>query len=83
MKQDYTPIACNLVDYIEESITLHKEGEIVYVDEQGKYRYYLGKARTWETRADKAEYLILPDDTAIRFDRLITFMGKKISGASC
>jgi transcriptional antiterminator Rof (Rho-off) len=83
MKQNYSPIACNLVDYIEESITLHKEGEIVYVDENGKNRYYLGQARTWETRADKAEYLILKNGEAIRFDRIITFMGKKFSGASC
>lgn len=83
MKKDYTPIACGLVDHIEEVITLRKSGTIIYLDEHDNEIYYDGKAKTWETRADKAEYLILENGESIRLDRLISLFGKPFSGLSC
>ena len=81
--RNYTPIACSFVDEIEAAITTHQQGEIVFEDEEGNIHRYTGKAKTWETRADKGEYLILPDDTAIRMDRIISFFGKPFSGSAC
>lgn len=80
---NYTPIACGLVDEIEAAIVTHQRGEIVYVDNEGNQQTYVGKAKTWQTRSDKAEYLILPDDTAIRMDHIISFFGKPFSGKAC
>ncbi|MFK7972019.1 MAG: hypothetical protein AB8F95_16750 [Bacteroidia bacterium] len=83
MDTRYTPVACNLVDELEAAMVTNQSGEIIFEDESGNTHTYTGKAKTWETRSDKAEYLILPDGTAIRLDRIISFFGKPFTGRAC
>lgn len=79
--EPYIPIACGLVDEIEAAIVTHQEGDIVYENEDGNTCTYTGKAKTWESRSNVGEYLILVDNAAIRLDRVISFFGKPFSGS--
>ena len=81
MKQ-YTPIACSVHDHIEAAIVKQLSGTIVYKNELGAQFQFRGKAKDWQTR-NSTEYLILDNDTEVRGDQIVNFMGIEVSEGYC
>lgn len=79
-EEKYIPIACQFYDVLELHASRKDEVEIAFFEESKKVKTVKSKIKDLETR-DKKEYLILPDDTAIRLDQIISVGDTQFYGA--
>lgn len=70
-KEKYIPIACQFYDVLELHASRKDVVEIAYFESAEKVKTVKEKIKDLVTR-DKKEYLILPDDTAVRLDQIIS-----------
>jgi Rho-binding antiterminator len=69
---DYTPVSCELQDYLEATATLKKECRLTYLDENNKLSKVQGQIVDIYA-ADGADWCKLDSDTVIRLDRIEEF----------
>jgi len=66
---DYRPIACSFHDRLESFAVLRVTCHIVYTDADGTEHQVVDRISDVRVR-DGAEYLVVPDGSEIRLDRL-------------
>ena len=69
MAKDYKRVSCDFYDLLESTATLKQKISITYQLEDGTFLTKEAFIQTLETK-DKAEYLILKDQTRIRLDHI-------------
>ena len=79
-KEKYTPIACQFYDVLESHATRKEVVSISYFESGNTVKAVQSKIDTLITR-NKEEFVVLPDDTEIRLDQIISVNDVQFYGA--
>ncbi|MFT5166037.1 MAG: Rho-binding antiterminator [Saprospiraceae bacterium] len=79
-KEKYTPIACQFYDVLEMHASRKEEVTISYFESGESVKIVHSKIDTLVTR-NKEEFLVLPDDTEIRLDQILSVNDTQFYGA--
>lgn len=80
--EDYQPISCDYVDYIEHLATLKQEVVINYMDNLKIRTSFKDVLLTWKNEED-GEYLYTKNRLKIRLDYIVSIEGKNPNDISC
>lgn len=69
--EKYTPIACQFYDVLELHASRKDEVEITYFEKADQVKTVKSQIANLVTK-DKAEYLVLPNQSMIRLDQIIS-----------
>jgi Rho-binding antiterminator len=79
-EEKYTPIACKFYDVLELYASRKEAIDITYFESPQKVKTIKSIIKDLVTR-DKKEYLVLPDNTAVRLDQIISAGDTQFYGA--
>lgn len=80
--EDYQPISCDYVDYIEHLATFKQEVAINYMDNLKIRTSSKDVLLTWKNEGD-GEYLYTKNKLKIRLDHIVSIGGKSPDDISC
>ena len=69
--EKYTPLACQFYDVLEMHASRKEEVTIAYFESGSVVKTIKSKINTLVTR-NKEEFLVLPDETEVRLDQIIS-----------
>ncbi len=80
MEEKYIPIACQFYDVLELHASRKEEVTIVFFESSKSVKTIKSKINTLVTK-DKEEFLVLPDNTKIRLDQILSINDTQFYGS--
>jgi len=78
--EKYTPLSCQFYDVLEMHASRKEEVIIAYFESGKSVKTITSKINTLVTR-NKEEFLVLPDETEIRLDQIISVNDTQFYGS--
>ncbi len=82
MGSNYTPINCDLYDYLEQAATLKKLVQLTVTEDDGNTKVIPGIIKTFSAQ-NGVEHLILENGTRIRLDKISHLDGSIFANNRC
>lgn len=82
MDTKYTPINCDLYDFLEEAATLKKAVTLTIKEDNGAINQLVGVIKTF-TAHNGVEHLIMEDATRLRLDKITHLNGEPFINNHC